>query len=471
MSDSEDSDASDWQEVRHYSDHLGHPVVLEQYVEPDNPPDPDHIIPIQVYSLVPLDADHEVLRQYLLQTFYTEEVLPLFEIYSYCPPDAFACIEHNRREIAHRKQQHRSGASDPPPLIPQFYGHYHRTPAGRCILLRSHSYRLGDSNDEDQLAETGEGPDLLFFNRSFSTTRSHVDDGQRVFSELRRPGSELYLEAFELSIERVRDQTRMGQMIMTDIVSNASGFVGGSLKYAMDVDEGAPPDSTPAPEQHIRHQLDQQFTAGGFALDPAFLISQNAGGVTVTNTPDGAEPDLQYPVYAPFLSHLRGPAAISLLESTSRLLTAALVSHFPAQKTLTLKFYIPETNNWAAILPAHRNALGQETTNDFPIGALHTFPPNNNETPVTHRVSPQLRPDALNTAQRQLAHPYRAFAVVLDRANFVTEAGVYFYMADPDTSQRDPAISGPDTEVWRSAGMREVARRLAMLAVEEAQSH
>lgn len=472
MSDSDDRESSDsdWQEVRHYFDHLGHPVVLEEYVESHNTRDPDHIIPIQVYSLVPLDPDHEALRDYLLQSFYDEEVLPLFEIYSYCPPDVFACIEHNRREIAHRKQQHQSGAPDLPPLIPQFYGIGQRTPAGRCILLRSHSYRLGYENDGDKLAEAGEAPDLVFFNRSFSSTRTHVDHSQRMPSEDHGPNDEVYPEAFELSIERVSDQTRMGIITLTDIVSYASGFVGGSLKYAMDVDEGTPSDSIPVPEEQLRHQLDQQFTAGGFTLDPAFRVSHIAGGVTVTNAPDETESDLQYLIYASFLSHIQSPAALSLLESTARLLTAALVSHLPAPKTLTFKFHIPESNDWAAILPTHRTAMSQQTTN-FRIGALHTFPPDIDESrPVTLRVSPQFRSDSLSTAMRQVDKPSRAFAVVLDRANFVTEAGVYFYMADVDTSQSPPVISVPDTDVWRSAGMREVARRLAMLVVEEEQS-
>jgi hypothetical protein len=75
----------DWQQVRTYADHLGHRVVLEQCVGPDFFPDPDHLIPIQVYSLVALDDDHEQLRDYLMQSFWDDEVKPLFEIYSYCP--------------------------------------------------------------------------------------------------------------------------------------------------------------------------------------------------------------------------------------------------------------------------------------------------------------------------------------------------------------------------------------------------
>lgn len=91
------------QQVRTYADHLGHRVVLEQFVVPDNPLHPNDLLPIQVYSLVPLEDDHYQLRMYLMQSFFDEEVKPLFEIYPYCPPDALACIEHNRLEIARRK--------------------------------------------------------------------------------------------------------------------------------------------------------------------------------------------------------------------------------------------------------------------------------------------------------------------------------------------------------------------------------
>ncbi|CRL18261.1 unnamed protein product [Penicillium camemberti] len=110
---------SQWQQVRTYVDHLGHRVVLEQYVTPDYEPEPEHVISIQVYSLVPLDDDHTNLR-YLMQSFWDNEVKPLFEIYSYYPPGDFACIKPNCIEIARRKQQHRSGVENLLPLIPQF---------------------------------------------------------------------------------------------------------------------------------------------------------------------------------------------------------------------------------------------------------------------------------------------------------------------------------------------------------------
>ncbi|KAL2869905.1 uncharacterized protein BJX67DRAFT_378950 [Aspergillus lucknowensis] len=460
-----------WQQ-RQYSDHLGNPVFLEEYVEPDWTPEEVHQVPIQVYSTVPLDDDHENLRDYLLNSFWDEEVKPLFEIYSYRPPDAYACMEHHRREIAYRKQQHSSGAPNPPPLIPQFFYKSYESPAGCCILLRSQSYRLGYIEDPDEYAEAGEAPDLLYFNRTFSNSRSSVDLVHRTSSAEPDPDEELYPEGFEFLIEPVRNQGEMGQVVMQEIFPNAAELSEdrNSLQYAADVDEGAPPDPTPPPEAQIQQQLDQQFAEGGFSLDDTFRVSHDQGRVTVTNAPSGTEPDLQYLIYAPFLSHLQASAS-ALLERTARLFTAALISHLPPSKTVNLHFHIPASASpfWSAIHPAHRAALALHGPEDLPIGALQTF--SADESPATpHRVSPQRRPDTLGTARISLARHHRVFAVVLDRPTLVSEAGVYFYMTDYDNSN-DPVPTWPerpDTEVWRSAGMREVARRLGMLAVEEA---
>ncbi|KAJ6033897.1 uncharacterized protein N7446_007808 [Penicillium canescens] len=63
--------SSEWQQVRTYADHLGHRVVLEQYVTPDYKPGPDHIIPIQVYSLVPMENDPENIIYSLLKHLWT----------------------------------------------------------------------------------------------------------------------------------------------------------------------------------------------------------------------------------------------------------------------------------------------------------------------------------------------------------------------------------------------------------------
>ncbi|KAJ5744845.1 hypothetical protein N7533_009715 [Penicillium manginii] len=267
-----------WQRVRTYADHLGHPVVLEQYVSPDYEPEPDHIIPIQVYSLVPLDDDYEELRDYLMQTFWNDEVKPLFEIYSYRPPDGFACIEHNRVEVARRKQQHQAGVENPLPLIPQFNRSSQISNIGFCVLLRSHSYRVGHVHSSEEPAVIGEGPDLLYFNRLSSSTRSDVNVAQHSDEGDEEPPSEV----LELTIERVMDQIYIGQIIVLDLFNNVSRP---PERHALDVDEGDPPSQDIPTEEQFRDQLGQETSVGGFSLDPSFQISQEADIVTVTNTP------------------------------------------------------------------------------------------------------------------------------------------------------------------------------------------
>ena len=60
-----------------------------------------------------------------------------------------------------------------------------------------------------------------------------------------------------------------------------------SRQYALDVDEGEPPNSNPPPEEQIRDQLGQEASVGGFSLNPAFQVSHDDDIVTVTNTPEG----------------------------------------------------------------------------------------------------------------------------------------------------------------------------------------
>ncbi|KAJ5294893.1 hypothetical protein N7508_009714 [Penicillium antarcticum] len=405
-----------------------------------------------------------------MQGFWNEEVKPLFEIYSYCPPDAFACIEHNRIEIARRKQQHRSGAENPLPLIPRFTRPSDYSTVGFCVLLRSHSYRLGHVEDSDELAELGEGPDLLYFNRSFSSTRSDVDEAQHS-SE----GAEsLSSEAFELATEHVTDQIDIGQILMIDILNNVSRP---PERYALDVDEGEPPSSDLPSEEQIRDQLGQEPSVDGFSLDPAFQISQNADIVTVTNTPEGKSPGIQYLVHALFLGAIRDTAGPSLLESTARLFTMSIFSHLPANKTLTLKFFIPKSPSWSAIRPAQNEVLeilSQQTQeedreNPFPIGALHNIPAGDNRLPTAQRITPQEPEKYMITAQGKSCELFRLFTVVLDRAKFVSEAGVYFYMAYLDASEdSDPSMEGApdDTQVVRGVDMMTVAGRLGVVVLD-----
>ncbi len=462
MSDSySDSVHRGWQQVRHYKDHLGHPVVLEQNVDPGHEPAPSHLAPIQVYSLVPLEPDHEKVRDYLLGSFWNDEVMPLFEIYSYCPPDAFACIDHNRREIAFRKQQHRSGVENAPGLIPQFFRHCwdNEPPIGRCVLLRSHCYRLDYDDDK---ASAG-GPDALNFTRTFSSTRSDVDDRQIPSY----PPDGCFLERFELSTERITLREYVEQLVVLDMFLNSNPR--GKLYFGMDIDEVNPPDSTPPSEEQIRDQLSQQTAVGGFTLDSSVQVAQDSDIVTVANTPKGADPDLQYLICVPFLSHLDSATATPLLENTARLFGSALQFHLPVPQTVNLIFSIPEShsNPWSGIRAAHDAVITSQPV-AFTPGALHNFPADDNEPAALHRVTPQNELDSIADAKHAARDPCGVFAVVLDRANFISDAGVYFYIADFGDDGISEENLSDDTTIRRCVGMAEAARRLAMLAIEEA---
>ncbi|KAJ5834451.1 hypothetical protein N7447_000477 [Penicillium robsamsonii] len=462
-------EGSTWQQVRTYADHLGHRVVLEEYMVPD--PEPGHLVPIQVYSLVPLDDDHEKLREYLMQTFCNDEVLPMFEIYSYRPPDAFACIEHNRFEIARRKQQHRSGVENAPPLIPKFTGCSDKSiPIGFCVLVRSHSYRLGET-DSDELAEAGEGPDMLYFNRSFSSTRSDVDETQRS-DEYGNPSP----EAFELATERIKNQNDVGDIVVLNMFGNVGRA--GATRDALDIDEGEPPSSDMLSEEQIRGQLSQESAVSGFSLDPAYRVTRDSDVITISNTPKGNLSDIQYIIHALFLGSIRDIAGSTLLESTARLFTASIVSRLPANKTITFKFFIPKSPTWAAIRPAQSEVievLSSQPTHEenredpFLIGALHTFYAGNEQSPITCRMTPQRSDAYLSRTENQSWTPYRLFTVVLDRAKFVSEAGIYFYKAYWDsTTDLDPyAEDAPhDTDVVRGVDLSTTAGRLGLVVFD-----
>ena len=70
--------------------------------------------------------------------------------------------------------------------------------------------------------------------------------------------------------------------------------------------------------------------------------------------------------------------------------------------------------------------------------------------------------------------PYRTFFVILDRPDFLTGPGVLFFLTDRNEITDEAIQSNPCKpkdergdyavyQVWRSAGMAEAARRLALM--------
>lgn len=103
---------------------------------------------------------------------------------------------------------------------------------------------------------------MLYFNLSFSTTRSDINKTQRSHEY-----GNSSLEVFELATERVKNQNDVGEIIVLDMFNNIGRAGTGD---ALDVDEGEPPSSDILSEEQIYDQLSQETTVGGFSLNPAY---------------------------------------------------------------------------------------------------------------------------------------------------------------------------------------------------------
>lgn len=128
------------------------------------------------------------------------------------------------------------------------------------------------------------------------------------------------------------------------------------------------------------------------------------------------------------------------------------------------------------MLPHFRNRVA--TRSDMTIGAR--FLPRVGSEQDTSAALPRYFP-----CTRSEKHPlfpnthvesYDTFMVILDKADFVVSSGVLFLLANERkyrTQSSDIEDSSDldyvETQVWRSAGMEEVARRLGMLLTEQAE--
>lgn len=165
-------------------------------------------------------------------------------------------------------------------------------------------------------------------------------------------------------------------------------------------------------------------------------------GITVKHH-SSEESDLQYVIFVQFLAEIPDP---ELLEITGRLFTAHVLSMLDSEKTIRFDFRTSGAI-LSSILPFPKNIT---------VGALYS-----SETRSKRRIAP-LQPYDVGELPSVIC---KEFAVVLDMPAFITEPGVLFLMNNirpGHDSHRHRTIA----QVRRSAGMPEVARRLAMLALE-----
>lgn len=451
---------------REYIDHQGNPVVLGKFIQHDEEftqPKGRARYTVQIYSVIPIqENDYEKLHNYLSETGPPDA--PKFEIYSYCPRNAISCVEHQRHEIAYRKRLHAEAEAAEkstealPPLIPMAEKlRQSRDRVGFCLFLTSGSFRADPI--KKNYAVMGTGPQWIHFDRRISSGLSGIPIIERL------EGFGVHPELWELEVIAKNHQRCVGSDIRWATTRICHG---GELDYGLDQDEGQLVPSLLDDPGHIMETLTQQMQ--GLPLD-ALHLSRGPGSETVTVTNAASdfseECNLQYIVYVPFLGNIQNPA--DLLETTARLFTASIVANLPAIKTVRFEFCVPDSTSVSSILPKHPQPL---QVPQFTSGALQNL---NLMQSQRVRVLPLDHKDQVYDKQR-LLDPCRLFAVVLDRPSFITEPGVMFLQV---TSEYPPPPERPANgsgfgdghwmEVRRSAGMPEVARRLAMLAVEECQ--
>ncbi|KAI9926972.1 hypothetical protein ASPWEDRAFT_188133 [Aspergillus wentii DTO 134E9] len=471
-------------ELRHhrYTDHAGQPAALlkDQFTHPEEvPPEDDWAevpqLAFQVYSTIPLDPDHTALYNYLSTQidFWPQ---PCFEIYA-PQPDAFACVEHQRREIAHRKR-FRPGDEFFPGIAKIVPDDGERLPQGLLIVIRSDSYRQSWAGPNEKEGD-GTCPLWVTFNRCFPQ-KTEVDVRSRyTFAPPYARALIPHVDQDEdLSLERSETVVVLRNAVADlscdlKYVFNRSRLMNSDFDYGFDEDEGQPYDSSQPISPRDREAIDEK--AESSLLDGLTVSSPSDGTVTITTPSAVADPDLQYIIHVSF------PHSAQDLEGIARAFTSTMLENLPTQKSIYFGFR-SSRSSIGHIVNTHREIVN--THPGMKIGAIQTVtlfrgtPPQRQKM----RLFPSTRRES-SFENPWFGDTYKTFIVILDRPDFLAGPGVLFLLADPEPSDEYPPAKNPDTQhmsnplysprnpriyqAWRSMGMPAVARRLAMLVLEE----
>ncbi|EEA26607.1 hypothetical protein TMatcc_005118 [Talaromyces marneffei ATCC 18224] len=385
-----------------------------------------------------------------------------FEIYS-PQPDVFACVEHQRREIAHRKTT-TPGEGFFPGIAKVVPNRSTWLLQGLLFLITSNSYREGfrapDYEDET-------GPLWVSFNRSFPV-KAKVDVRSRLlwvpptgYNPSAVEESDISPEREEIMVKTCRHTyyplKELHFVLMQSYISDDDdGF-----DYGLDDDEGDPDLLNQLPASEIIELW--QLKANSYPYDDFPMQLAAEGPILIKPKMANGEPDLQYVIYVSF-AHIS-----SQLPSIALAFTAAIIENLPRGKTVNFEFHSASSQSLSAILASHRNVM-----NARPGTAVGAY---KHESQT--RIFPQHRQeDCPETALRE-REPYHTFFVVVDRPDFLIAPGVLFFLTDGNEVTDEWRQNVPQQmfeherndywpyQVWRSAGMPEVARRLAMLRKEQ----
>ncbi|PMD26423.1 hypothetical protein NA56DRAFT_655018 [Hyaloscypha hepaticicola] len=406
-----------------FVDHAGRQGTrLRSYFsDPDTQPEAseqESPFSFQIYSTKSLEGDIRNLVKYFGgDTISDGSFRPAWEIYG-VQPDIFDSVDHQKREIFHRKQLPDDTSSLPP--IPKVA----RDP--------------------------------------FSDTRRLEDEPEMAKSVGVETDEIVVLpEKLEMVARRIQNVSIMKNTLASMYVM--SKLEDGSWDNAMDEDEGQ------LPKESEAEVLSKQ--PGPSLPRDLELASEPGDAVTIVSKSRPAERNLRYIIWVPFLPAATA-AASTALKKVATSFSSTLISHLLPGLTIHLEFHIPSSPTLSAIITQHRSLLASRP--GFAVGALHTLP----NGVQSERFSPSTRnEDQTFFPPRER---YETFAVVLDKERFWEEQGVLLVMCNggrfKEISHGENAVV--DERKWdfdaalvlRSAGEREVARRLAMLVLSESQT-
>jgi hypothetical protein len=202
--------------------------------------------------------------------------------------------------------------------------------------------------------------------------------------------------------------------------------------------------------------------------------------LVIASNPKNSEPGLQYVIYVSF-AH-----SSSQLQSIAPAFTVAIAENLPSEKKINFKFHSASCQSLNAILASHRDVMNARP--EMVMGAYKSTnesasTPQASGSESQTRIFPQHRQDDYTKIALRQREPYRTFFIIIDRPDFLTAPGVLFLLTDGNENtdewkkiqiQNIPQLAAVNErgdywvyQVWQSVGMREVARRLAMLELDE----
>lgn len=284
-----------------YSDHTSQPAALLVYKA--TTPEPEAIHPafaIQVYTTVALDQENDLIAicRYLSREISTSP-WPSFEIYCAPQTDVFACVEHQRREIFHRKDISPSRDDGLFPGIAKVaLSREDPELQGVIIVIMSYSFR-DHPHSADYEAETG--PLFVNFDRCFPY-QARVDLPPPQRDDDGGCEEEIWPEREELVVRKCRDIYHVRRELASlHIRSQCDDVVEDYVyDYGLGEDEGDPNRSIELP----RPEVVEAWQRRADSLPEEIAVIQPSADIGSVVLTSGAvptlEPELRYIIYVTF---------------------------------------------------------------------------------------------------------------------------------------------------------------------------